>query len=188
MKDAVRSQLLKKRFVLSSAKVRSKSSTIVTRLRQFSLFQDAQTILFYVSYDNEVYTHDLIKESLKSKRVIVPKCETQTQQLVCSQLYRFQDLSVGSYSILEPSDEAVSAVAVEDIEMILVPGVGFDRRGNRLGHGKGYYDRLFHLATNAVRVGLAFDFQLIENIPVEPHDVIMHYIVSESELIHCTNH
>ena len=129
----------------------------------------------------------MIRESLGSgKNVVVPRVNKNNQTLILSELHRWTELEKGAYNILEPQKENLREIAVDIIDLILVPGVGFDCSGHRLGHGKGYYDKVLKEATHAVHVGLAFECQLVERIPVEPHDVPVDIIVTEKRVIHCT--
>jgi len=149
-------------------------------------FKEAKTILFYVSYDNEVYTHEMIKESLEvKKQVVVPKTDMNKRTILCSTLTKWDDLLAGAYNILEPRQECLNEVSPESIDLIIMPGIAFDCQGNRIGHGMGYYDRLLKKKMNAHRLGLAFEFQIVENIPTEPHDIKVEKIVTEKRIITC---
>ncbi len=96
----------------------------------------------------------------------------------------WKELSIGSYGILEPRTEKIRKTRVEDIDLIIVPGVAFDKKGNRIGHGKGYYDRLLD-KTNATKIGLAFEFQLLKEIPTDKHDLPIDILITEKRIIKC---
>ncbi|MCJ2533787.1 MAG: 5-formyltetrahydrofolate cyclo-ligase [Candidatus Thermoplasmatota archaeon] len=184
MKDRLRKSIEKKRNTLSTSDVLEKSSRIKKRIFEMDLFRDAQTILFYVSYGNEVYTHDMIKESISlGKTVVVPKSVTKNNALILSRLTDWNNLEVGAYNILEPKQESIEQVDVESIDLIIVPGVVFDESGNRIGHGKGYYDRLLNDSQNIPNIGLAFEFQIVENIKSEQHDEKIDIIITEDRII-----
>lgn len=186
MKDRLRKSIEKKRNTLSTSKVLEKSSRIKKRIFEMDLFRDAQTILFYVSYGNEVYTHDMIKESISlGKTVVVPKSVTKNNALILSQLTDWNNLEVGAYNILEPKQESIEQVDVESIDLIIVPGVVFDESGNRIGHGKGYYDRLLNDSQNIPNIGLAFELQMIDNIESEKHDEKIDVIITEDRIMKC---
>jgi 5-formyltetrahydrofolate cyclo-ligase len=186
MKKDIRSTILKKRNGMSLSEVLEKSKQIKLQLFHMEEFKEAKTILFYVSYDNEVYTHEMIKESLKMrKQVVVPKTDKNNRTIICSSLLTGDDLSPGAYTILEPRQECVNKVSLESIDLIIIPGVAFDCRGNRIGHGMGYYDRLLQKKTSAHRLGLAFEFQIVENIPSEKHDIKIEKIITEERIIIC---
>jgi 5-formyltetrahydrofolate cyclo-ligase len=184
MKDRLRKSIEKKRNTLSTSEVLEKSSRIKKRIFEMDLFRDAQTILFYVSYGNEVYTHDMIKESISlGKTVVVPKSVTKNNALILSRLTDWNNLEVGAYNILEPKQESIEQVDVESIDLIIVPGVVFDESGNRIGHGKGYYDRLLNDSRNILSIGLAFEFQIVENIKSEQHDEKIDIIITEDRIV-----
>lgn len=104
------------------------------------------------------------------KRVVVPL--VRGTRLVLSELRDLDtDLAPGAYGVWEPVRSAVRPVPVKDVDLVLVPGLGFDRRGHRLGHGLGYYDRLLaRLPKTTATIGLCFDFQQLDRLPTAPHD------------------
>ena len=186
MKDRLRKSIEKKRNTLSTSEVLEKSSRIKKRIFEMDLFRDAQTILFYVSYGNEVYTHDMIKESISlGKTVVVPKSVTKNNALILSRLTDWNNLEVGAYNILEPKQESIKEADIESIDLIIIPGVVFDESGNRIGHGKGYYDRLLNDSRNIPSVGLAFEFQIVDNIESEKHDEKIDVIITEDRIMKC---
>lgn len=187
MKKEIRSTILKKRNSMNFSKVLEKSKRIKEQVFHMHEFKDAKTILFYISYDNEVYTHEMIKESLKiKKQVVVPKIDMDNHMILCSSLTQWDDLLIGAYNILEPRQECLNEVPPETIDLIVIPGIAFDEHGNRIGHGTGYYDRLLKKKNNAHRLGLAFEVQIVENIPTESHDVKVEKIVTEERIITCS--
>jgi 5-formyltetrahydrofolate cyclo-ligase len=187
MKKTLREQLLSRRKALAHAEVLAKSMKIKHRLFASPWYRDACTILFYVSYNNEVSTHEMIQESLiNGKNVIVPKINTQNKALIISRLLCWDDLCPGVYSILEPKNDCVREVPVSSIDLCIIPGVVFDCKGNRIGHGGGYYDRLLQTKCHAHRIGLAFELQIVKSIPVERHDVKVETIITEERVIDCS--
>ena len=186
MKKEIRSTILKKRNSILFSEVLEKSERIKEQVVHMVEFNDAKTILFYVSYDNEVYTHEMIKESLEiKKQVVVPKTDRNSRTILCSSLTKWDDLVAGAYDILEPRQECLKEVLPESIDLIIIPGIAFDCQGNRIGHGMGYYDRLLTKKFNAHRLGLAFEFQIVEKISPEKHDVKINKIVTEKRIITC---
>ena len=185
MKSSLRKELIKNRKKISKNQILEKSELIKNRLFEMNKFQQASSILFYVSYDNEVYTHDMIKESMAlGKNVIVPKSDKKNRKLILSKLENWEDLVKGAYGILEP--KKINQISIDKIDLIIVPGVGFDGQGRRIGHGKGYYDNLLSNSKNALHIGLAFEFQIVEEIPTEAHDIPMQRIVTEKRVINCS--
>jgi len=188
MKEVLRQKMLKKRSDVSKSKILEKSNQIKKRLFKMKEFNQARAILFYVSYDNEVYTHNMIKECVSNgKHVIVPVTNKENRSLILSKLENWDDLDYGNYGILEPRKEHVKEVSLDVIDLIIIPGVAFDERGYRIGHGMGYYDGLLVNSTKAIHIGLAFEFQLVDEIPVEEHDMKVDKIVTEGRIINCTD-
>lgn len=160
------------------------SQLILARLQALPAFQRAGIVHTYVSLRHEVETHELIRQLLHlQKFVVVPKVEPngELQQYFIKD---FSDLQTGAYGILEPASDAHRA-SVAQFGLVVVPGLAFDRRGNRLGAGKGYYDR-FLAQVQAPKIALAFAFQIFEEVPVEPHDQRVDLIVTEKEVIACS--
>ncbi|RLF34242.1 MAG: 5-formyltetrahydrofolate cyclo-ligase [Thermoplasmata archaeon] len=185
MKNILRKKLINVRKKLSWEEVLIKSRKIEHKLFSLKEFKNSSTILFYVSYNNEVYTHDMIKKCIASdKNVVAPVVDKNNNCLILSRLRRWEDLVVGTYGILEPRKEKIDEVSVDDIDLIIVPGVGFDEKGYRVGHGMGYYDRLLKLS-KVLHIGLAFEFQIIKSIPHDPYDVPVDIIVTEEKVIYC---
>jgi len=184
MKKRLRKELIEKRKKLSKKEVLEKSKQIEKRLFEMKEFKQASTILFYVSYDNEVYTHDMIKECTSGKKIAVPICDKKDRCLILSELGSWDNLESGSYGILEPKKEKVKEISISEVDVIIVPGVGFDLNCHRIGHGKGYYDNLLK-NSKALLIGLAYDWQIVKHIPIEEHDVLMDKIVTEKRIIDC---
>jgi 5-formyltetrahydrofolate cyclo-ligase len=143
----------------------------------------ARTVLYYVDVRSEVRTrHDLPAALTHGKRIVVPYCVNNELELF--HLQDMGELAVGAYKILEPRPELRALpekrVRPEQLDLVMVPGVAFDRSGARMGHGFGYYDRLLqHARPDAPLVALAFECQLFPHIPTQPHDVFMDRILTE---------
>ena len=183
-KNDIRNLLKNKRLNLSKDEVLAKSRQIKKRLYRIDEFKKAKNILFYISYDGEVFTHDVIKEAFFDKIVVVPISNKKDYSLILSKLNSFKDLEEGPYGILEPKKERIKEISIDEIDLIIVPGIAYDINGNRIGHGKGYYDRLLK-NTNAIIVALAFEFQIMENIPTDEHDKPVDIIITEKRIIKC---
>ena len=160
------------------------SRQIVTRFMGLPEYQQASTVLFYLDVRSEVRTRHSLEEALQSgKRIVVPYCVDGELELF--HLEHMDELSVGMYKILEPKPElrevATKDIPVAEIDLIMVPGVAFDRRGGRTGHGKGYYDKLLeHARPSTPLVALAFECQMFEEIPMQSHDVFMDKVITEA--------
>ena len=183
-KKIIRTQIREQRKQLSPQAVFEKSRHIVKSLQTLPVYLSAKTVHCYVSWHNEVHTHELIKSMLVSgRRVVVPVVNMQEQSLVHSQIRSFDDLQKGTFGILEPKPEAMDLVAPEELDLVLVPGIAFDKRGYRLGYGGGFYDT-FLAQTKTVKVGLAFDFQIVDLLPTREEDERVNLIVSEKRIYH----
>jgi 5-formyltetrahydrofolate cyclo-ligase len=162
------------------------SEQIVGRFIGLPEYQDAATVMFYVDVRAEVRTRFALPDAIASgKRIIVPYCVDGILELFL--LEEMEELEVGMYSILEPRLELreipQKRIAPSEIDLVMVPGVAFDARGGRTGHGNGYYDKLLELVRpDTPLVALAFDCQIFPEVPMGTHDVFMDKIVTESEI------
>jgi len=184
MKEILRKEIKEKRKKQSKEEQRKKSKEIKEKLFNLKEYKEAKTILIYVSYNSEVFTHEMIKEALNNKNVVVPISNTKNNTLSLSILESWNDLESSSYGILEPKKDKIKEIPIDEIDLIIVPGVAFDIRGNRMGHGKGYYDKLLE-KTKLITIGLAFEFQLVNKIPTEKHDKPVNIIITEKRIIKC---
>lgn len=181
LKRALRTQALANRSAQPERE--SLSHRICQRLSESDEYRAARSVLFYVEARAEVSTRPLLIEALSSSRTVaVPYCVADELKLF--RLTQLDELEPGAYRIPEPrSDlrqEAQRRVEMAALDLILVPGVAFDRAGGRLGHGFGYYDRLLTTArADTLLVGLAFECQIFDTIPMTPEDVSVDWIVSE---------
>ncbi|QXM05333.1 5-formyltetrahydrofolate cyclo-ligase [Crassaminicella indica] len=188
MKKKLRQEILQKRKSLSEEIIYSRSEAIFHKLKLFNLYKNAKNIMVYISFRNEVNTSLIIEDLLRSnKNVIIPISIPKTKELILSKLLDpKKELKEGSYGILEPKEEYIRKVDKELLDLILVPGVAFDKRGYRIGYGGGYYDRfLDKLSTNVPAIALAFDFQIVDKIPNDAFDYPVDYIITETQLIQC---
>lgn len=164
------------------------SRRIVGAFMALPAYATAETVMFYIDVRSEVRTrHDLELALQSGKTIVVPWCNADGE-LELFRLESMDELEVGMYSILEPRTALRSLpekqVPVESLDLIMVPGVGFDGRGGRMGHGKGYYDKLLeHARPDAPLVALAFECQVFDEIPVADHDIFMDLIITEDRVI-----
>ncbi len=163
------------------------SRQIVRRFMALPEYQTAKTVLFYLDVRSEVRTRHSLEDALASgKKIVVPYC-VEGEILELFHLENMDELSLGMYRILEPKPElrslSAKQVPVEEIDLIMVPGVAFDRRGGRTGHGKGYYDKLLeHARPETPLVALAFECQMFPEIPMQDHDVFMGKVITEQAI------
>ena len=153
------------------------SAKILAALEAHPAFRAANTVLLYHSLNDEVDTHDFIRKWSNKKQILLPVVVGNELEL---RLYTgTEDMQISNYGIEEPMREAYTDY--ESIDFIVVPGVAFDQKGNRLGRGKGYYDRLLPHIPSAYKAGICFPFQLVEEVPAEPHDIRMDIIITINE-------
>ena len=163
------------------------SRRIVGAFMALPEYATAETVMFYIDVRSEVRTrHDLELALQSGKTIVVPWCNADGE-LELFKLDSMDELEIGMYKILEPRTElrglAEKQVNVELLDLIMVPGVGFDRRGARTGHGKGYYDKLLqHARSNTPLVALAFECQMFDEIPMADHDIFMDKIITEDHV------
>ena len=149
-------------------------------------YQSAKTVMWYVDAGSEVRTRHTLPEALThGKRVVVPFCIVETNELELFHLEDMNELVEGAYRILEPRAELRAVpgkiLQPEELDLVMVPGTAFDARGGRMGQGKGYYDRLlFRARPDAPLVALAFECQMFPEIPVDAHDVFMNLVLTEA--------
>jgi len=143
-----------------------KSRMITVRLFATPEFQRSRTVLFYASFDGEVETFNMMKQAQKlGKTIALPTIAKDRKEIIPAQVEKLEDLKEGHFGIKYPSGQ-VRPLDVQAIDLVIVPGIAFDRDNNRLGRGAGYYDRfLSRLPSGIPTVGLAFDFQIVKRLP-----------------------
>jgi 5-formyltetrahydrofolate cyclo-ligase len=185
LKNAIRKEVLGKRDSIPLELKATKDSSIKQRLLALPEFLSAQSVLFYASFRSEVETSDVIRESLSmGKRVILPKVDKENHRLQLYEIKSISELTKGYMGIPEPHPTEERIMILEDIDLVIVPGAGYDYSGNRLGYGGGYYDILLSGKKNNMPViALAYEEQLVDAIPAEQHDVIVDMIVTDLRVI-----
>ena len=159
------------------------SGEIVARFMQLPEYDRAETVMFYVDVRSEVRTRNDLENALKTgKKIVVPYCVDGELELF--HLENMDELEIGMYRILEPRTELREVdekyVKVDELDLIMVPGVAFDQRGGRTGHGKGYYDKLLeHARQDTPLIAIAFECQMFPEIPMQDHDIFMDKVVTE---------
>lgn len=183
-KELLRAQIRRRRRQIDLNWRGLASAAIVSNLETLPVFQRAQIIQTYVALRHEVDTHELIRRLLQNgKQVVAPKVDS-VNELQQYFIKDFFELQAGAFGILEPPADSNRLAPVEQFDLVLVPGLAFDRTGRRLGAGKGYYDR-FLAPVTAPKIALAFAFQIVDKIPIAAHDQQVDVIVTEKEVITC---
>ncbi|MBA1334246.1 MAG: 5-formyltetrahydrofolate cyclo-ligase [Firmicutes bacterium] len=188
MKTSLREKIMKLRQDLGPEASHRYSMQIARRLFDTELYKKSHSIMAYMSFRSEVDTGHIIRYSLNSgKRIIIPITQKETRTLLLSEIRDpDSELVPGSYGILEPLPGHMKPYAKEDLDLILVPALAYDPRGFRLGYGAGYYDRFLSALKKPVpTIGLAFEIQVLTEVPTEATDIPVDYIVTENRIINC---
>lgn len=181
-KEQLRHEMLEKRKKLHQNEVGFLSRQILDHLYRSSVFIEAEHIMTYMSYPQEVQTDRLVLKALELKKhVSVPVCIRKEVTLFPSEITSLDMLETGYFGLREPKKELLHPVPGEEIDLIIVPGVVFDRSGNRIGHGMGYYDRFFQSIPPSIpKIALAFDYQVIEQVlQPDPWDIPLNGLITE---------
>jgi len=183
LKVEVRKSSLAKRAALGEKERESKSRIIQQKLQDLPEFQQAQTVMLFLNFRDEVETTGLAEAAIASKKKLVLPCCAPHGILLPSEVRDLAvDLESGAWDIREPK-LTCERVEPSEIDLIIVPGAAFDLQGNRLGYGGGFYDRFFMLLKPLTpRVALSFECQVIEQVPVDKHDIKMTMLITENEV------
>jgi len=180
-----RKEMLQRLNRLSKETYRARSESIIQRFVISRLFRQAEVIGVTISRFPEVRTMSLIEEAWRAgKRVVVPRCNTETKEMTFREIMSYDELEVVSSGLYEPKENETDAVEKQEIDLLIVPGVIYSNEGYRIGFGGGYYDRYLK-DYDGRTVSLAFTEQTGQVVPVEPYDVPVQYIISDTQTITC---
>ena len=183
-KDVLRAGVLARRSLLSKGDALFWSGNIQTRALQFLPYITCRSLALYSPIQNEVETGEIRDRALVAgKRVFFPRWGYR-ESLELVQIDSPSDLRMGRFGILEPAGDSRLPQDHGDL-VVFVPGVAFDSRGNRLGRGKGWYDRLITELGRATLVALAYDFQIVDEVPTASWDQRVHYVITERRIVDC---
>lgn len=186
-KARIRKAVLARRDSIDPGTRRTKDSFIKERFFSLSGFRRAEIIFCFASFRSEVSTFPLIEESLRlGKRVILPSVDSAKKELRLFEIEGLNELSPGYMGIPEPHASGERERDINDADLIVMPGAAFDPKGNRLGYGAGYYDKLLSgLKKKIPLLALAYEEQIVDTLPAEPHDVRVDVIVTDRRVIDC---
>ena len=186
-KSRIRQDVLAKRDSLDPDTRKAKDSLIKERLFSLEEFRQAPIVFLFASFRSEVSTFEQIAEALNiGKRVILPSVDSVNKELRLYEIKGLSELSAGYMGIPEPSVSEERERDINDVTLVIMPGAAFDPKGNRLGYGGGYYDRLLsRLRRRIPLVALAYEEQLLDSVPAGPHDIRVHMIVTDKRVIRC---
>lgn len=174
-KERIRNKVKTQKSLLTAAEKLKAAAEVFEQLENMAAFVLAENILLYHSLPDELSTHEFIERWHDRKRFFLPRVNGIDLDILP---YNESRLSLGAFHIEEPQGN--NTVNLDEIEMIVVPGVAFDQNGNRVGRGKGYYDRLL-AKSKAVKIGVGYDFQMVnEDIETEAHDIKVDIVITQS--------
>ena len=176
-KNEIRRKIKSLRVVLPEQERLSAAEEVFSRLERTAAFMLADRIMMYHSLPDELSTHAFLAKWKDRKRFYLPRINGVDLEILP---YEESRLELGSFHIEEPTGNDVADPA--EIELVVVPAVAYDKSGRRLGRGKGFYDR-FLKTTKATKVGIGYEFQLLEELPSEPHDIGMDIVITQKTTI-----
>jgi 5-formyltetrahydrofolate cyclo-ligase len=185
-KQAIRKRLLNERKLLSQQSILGKSKIIADTLINFDKYQQSENIMLYVATKKEVQTQEVIESAQKdNKKIFIPLINRGKSDLIPALIYDFKkELVLGSLGIYQPREEFYRLYSPKILDLVIVPGVAFTGQGNRLGRGGGYYDRfLTKVRENTYSVALAFEMQIVDQIPKDENDIPVDFIITEKRII-----
>lgn len=184
-KNVLRKEMKEKRKALDEKKRMELSKQVLSKLVASEVFQNSKNIFVFVSFGTELFTHDFIKNSISlGKNIYIPFIDEEKNIMYASKLNSFDDLELGYYNILAQPVEKINIVDPKLLDLVLVPGLIFGENFYRIGYGGGYYDKfLSQEGVTAKKIGICFDFQLVEYVDFEPHDVSLDEIITDMRTI-----
>jgi 5-formyltetrahydrofolate cyclo-ligase len=184
-KEELRKRVAALRRALVADTRAAHAALMCKQLVEHESFQRAKVVLSYSALRFEISPQAAIEAALASgKTIALPRTVPETRALILHE-YRAGDALVESGFVVKEPLATAPVVAPEAVDVVLVPGLGFDLRGQRLGYGQGYYDRLLPQLANAVRVGLCFELSLLVEVPSEPFDVPVDWLITERRVVRC---
>jgi len=171
-KKILRQEIRNRKKAHNKEELAGQSRLILQKLAQHPAFQEAERIMLYASLPDEVQTLDFIDEWKERKHIILPT--VVGDDIIPVEVTTGSAMVEGDFHILEPDDKPYEG----GFDLIVVPGMAFDREGHRLGRGRGYYDRFLAKYPEVKTIGICFDFQLLDSIPTEPHDRLVEEVIS----------
>lgn len=178
----LRKELGRRWEAFESKERRRQSGEILERLMAHPRFKSARMVLAYAATDGEVETRPFLEEALRQgKKVYLPRViDPARKEFAAIEIKSPDELAPGSYGILEPPIDPERIGRPEDLDLIVVPGIGFDRTGGRLGRGEGYFDRFLAKAKRAYKMGLAYECQMVDQVPRETNDIRVDEVLTGS--------
>ena len=186
-KSQIRTDIADALAALSEKEIAEKTNAIEKRLFDFANFLEAKVVLLYANNSNEVGTKNiLMRTHAYNKIIVLPAFNTETFAMTLMKVDALEkDLTAGPRGVIEPNPDRCKVVPIERIDIAIIPAVALDEKGGRIGSGEGYYDRLIpELSITTRKVALAFEEQIIPQIPIESHDKHIDIIITDKRIIY----
>lgn len=182
-KQKIRKEILKRRDSITEGDKKAKDNSIKNILINLPEFEKASRILFYASYKSEVDTFALMNYCISANKTIaLPKVKKESFELEIFEIKDLSELRAGYQNIPEPFLPKDRTMQIKDIDLIIVPGVAFDEMCNRLGYGKGFYDKMLNEKSSPA-VALSYEEQIVDSVPAESHDIKMDKIITDKRVL-----
>lgn len=182
-KKILRKEMIRKRDELSPLEIQNLSEKVISRVIESDIFKNSKNIFTFVSFKSEVFTHNFIKNSiLNGKNIFIPHIIDKTMHPV--ELKDFKDLEIGFYNILSMPEDKIIISKGDEIDLVIVPGLIFGKNMYRIGYGGGYYDKfLSNKEISAYKLGICYDFQVIDEIQNDIYDIPVDKIITDKRII-----
>lgn len=169
---------------MTREEILKKSNIITSKIMELDKYKSSTNIMTFLSFDSEYSTYGLIEKSIDlGKNISVPITDPRSKTISPSIIKSLDELELGHYNILTPSKEYIRPIDKNQIELIIVPAIVYDKFGYRIGYGGGYYDRFFSdLDKSILRLGVAFDFQVVEKLPTDAYDLPVGMIITDKTI------
>lgn len=185
-KKELRKIMIEKRDNIHKEEKAVMDKNIIFSLKEKEFYKNSKNIFIYLGFGSEIDTMSYIQDFINDgKHIFIPRIDIKTKKMEAVEITSLDGLKENKYGILEP-DNNKEEFYKNNLELIILPGVAFDHSGRRIGYGGGYYDRyLEDIDKRIIKVALIYDFQLLENVPAEEHDIKADYIITETMNIKC---
>ncbi len=184
-KAQIRVEMLTKRLKQLPMMKKQRDSKIIETIESMQKFKDAQNVLFYIPIHGEIDLTELFNKYKETKSFILPRVVKKKNELTLYKINSFDDLEEGAFRISEPKTD-LEQIEPDELNFIILPGIAYSLDGHRIGYGQGYFDRLLK-KSDCLKIGVAYEFQIVDNIPGEDHDVPVDIVVTESRTIEIQN-
>ena len=188
-KSTIRRETLKRRDNIPQEVREAKDRAILATVLSYPPFSDSDTVMLYASFSSEVNTFPIIEYVLKEgKQVVLPRVNREAKRLDLFIIDSLDTLTRGYMGIMEPDPVSSTRADSVNIDLIVLPGAAFDEKGGRIGYGGGYYDRLLgSIQCSPHLLALAYEEQIVDQVPVEEHDIKVHAIITDRRIIEVEN-